>query len=67
MANNFGRRFAPHEERQGIHKDRLACAGFAGEQVEPGAKRGDGMIDDRVVLGAQLDEHSLRPFLKTGR
>jgi hypothetical protein len=58
MANNFCRRFATHEERQSIYKNRLACAGFAGEQIEAGTKRGDSMIDDRVVLGAQLDEHS---------
>jgi hypothetical protein len=67
MTHNFCRRLTTHQQRQSIYKNRLPSAGFAGEQVESRAKCGDGVIDNRVVLGAQLDEHSLRPFVKAGR
>ena len=49
--------FAAHQQGQRVDKDGFARAGFAGEQVEAGAERGDGVIDDGVVFSAQLDEH----------
>ena len=57
MADQLDRAFAPHEEGERIDEDGLACAGFAGEQVESGAKGGDGVIDDGVIISAEFDEH----------
>ena len=57
VADHVGRGFAAHEEGQRVDEDGLAGAGFAGEEVEAGAERGDGVIDDGVVFSAQLDEH----------
>ncbi len=62
VADHFGRGLATHQQRQRIDKDRLACAGFSGEQVESRAECGDGVIDDGVVFGAQFDEHPVQPF-----
>src|SRR5439155_16244168 len=49
---------SPHQKRQSIDQNGLAGAGFAGEQIEPGAENGDSVIDDGVVLGSEFDEHS---------
>src|SRR5579872_1419314 len=54
---------APHQQRQGIYKDRLAGARFSREQVQSHTKCGDGVVDNRVVLGTQLDKHPLQPFV----
>ena len=51
------RTFAAHQEGQCIHEDGFARAGFAGEEIEAGAKGGDGVIDDGVVFSAEFDEH----------
>ena len=58
VADDFGGGFAAHQQGQRIDEDGFACAGFAGEQVEAGAERGDGVIDDGVVFSAQFDEHA---------
>ena len=57
VAHHFDRGFAAHQQSQRIDEDGFARAGFAGEQVEPRAERGDGVIDDGVVFSAQFDEH----------
>ena len=57
VANHFGGGFAAHQQRQRIHENGFARAGFAGEQVQARAERGDGVIDDGVIFGAQFDEH----------
>ena len=57
VADDVGRGFAAHEEGERVDEDGFACAGFAGEEVEAGTERGDGVIDDGVVFSAQFDEH----------
>ena len=57
MAHNFRGGFAAHQQSQRVDEDGFARAGFAGQQVEPGAEDGDGVIDDGVVFSAQFDEH----------
>ncbi len=57
VADDLGGGFAAHEQGQRVDQDGFARAGFAGEQVEPGAEGGDGVIDDGVVFSAQFDEH----------
>ncbi len=57
VANDFRRGLATHQQGQRVDKNRLARAGFAGEQVEARAEDGDGVIDDGVVFSAQFDEH----------
>ena len=57
VSNNFGRCLTTHEESQRIYKNGLACAGLAREQVQSRAKCGDGVINDGIVFGAQLNEH----------
>ena len=64
VADDFGGGFAAHQQGQRIDEDGFARAGFAGEQVEAGAKDGDGVIDDGVVFGAQFDEHLQRTSWK---
>ena len=59
VADDVGGGFAAHEQGQRVDEDGFAGAGFAGEQVEAGAERGDGVIDDGVVFSAQFDEHDL--------
>jgi len=39
-------RICRHQQSQRINEDGFSRAGFAGEQVEPRAERGDGVIDD---------------------
>ena len=62
VADHLRRCLAAHQQSQRIHKNRLARARLAGEQVQPWAKDGDGVIDDGVVLGAQLNEHFGEPL-----
>ena len=57
VADHVGRGFAAHQQGQRVDEDGFARAGFAGEQVEAGTERGDGVIDDGVVFSAQFDEH----------
>src|ERR1700751_3636923 len=45
------------KQRQGVNKYRFAGSGFAGEQVQARSELDDQIIDDRVVLEAQFDEH----------
>src|SRR5271157_981182 len=52
--------FAAHQQRQRVHQDGFARAGFAREQIQPRAKDGDGVIDDSVVFRAQFHQHSER-------
>ena len=59
VADEICRAFAAHEQCQCVHQDGLACAGFAGEQIEAGAKDGYGVIDDGVVFCAEFYEHGL--------
>ena len=66
VANHVGRCLAAHQQSQRIDENGFARAGFACEQVEPRAEDGDGVIDDGVVLGAELDEHESRsPVLRS--
>ena len=57
VAHDLGGGLAAHQQRQRIDQDGFARAGFAGEQVEPRAEDGDGVIDNSVIFGAKLDEH----------
>ena len=57
VADHVGGGFAAHEQGERVDEDGFAGAGFAGEQIEAGAERGDGVIDDGVVFSAQFDEH----------
>ncbi len=57
VADHVGRGFAAHEEGERVDQDGLACAGFAGKEIEAGAEGGDGVIDDGVVFSAEFDEH----------
>ncbi len=59
VSDYFRRRFAAHQQREGVDKNGFARAGFSGEEVEPGAERGNSVIDDGVVFSAQFDEHFL--------
>ncbi len=52
VADDFHGGFAAHEQGQRIDEDGFAGAGFSGEQIEAGAKDGDGVIDDGVVFSA---------------
>ncbi len=60
VAHHFHRCFAPHQQGQRIHKDRLARTGLTRQQIQPWAEHGNGVIDDGVVFSAQFDKHSLR-------
>ena len=66
VADHLDRGFAAHQQSQCIDEDGFARAGFAGEQVEPRAERGDGVIDDGVVFSAQFDEHGVVHSEKAG-
>ena len=57
VADNFDGGLATHEERKCIYQYGLTRAGFAGEEIEAGAERGNGVIDDGVIFSAQFDEH----------
>jgi len=56
----------PISRAKRINEDGFSRAGFAGEQVEPRAERGDGVIDDGVVFSAQFDEHGVVHSEKAG-
>ena len=61
VADHIRGALAPHQKRQRIHENGFSRAGLAGKQIQAGAEYGDGVIDDRVVLGAQFDEHGSVP------
>ena len=60
VADDAGGGFLAHEEGEGVDEDGLACAGFAGEEIEAGTEAGDGVIDDGVVLGSEFEQHGVR-------
>ncbi len=49
--------FSPSSKRERVDQDGFAGARFAGQQVESGGEGHRYVIDDRVVLEAQFDEH----------
>jgi len=57
-ADHVGRSAATVEETEGVHKDGLAAAGFAGEQVETFMEANAEPLDDGVVFDDELQEHS---------
>ena len=57
VADHVGGGLAAHQQGQRVDQDGFAGAGFAREQIEPRAEDGDGVVDDGVILGAELDEH----------
>ena len=49
------------QQRQGVDEDRLAGAGFSGQQVQSQRRTEPPPIDDRVVFNSELDQHRPRP------
>ena len=56
-ADHFIRCAAAEEEAQSVDDDRLAAAGFAGEEVEAGVEVHAQPLDDGVVFDDELEEH----------
>ena len=56
-ADHFGRRAAAEQQAQGVDDDRLAAAGFAGQQVQPAVKANAEALDDRVVFDGEFGDH----------
>ncbi len=50
--------FSSEQQGERVDKDRLACAGLSGEQVEAGTELDGGAIDHSIVFCAQLQQHS---------
>src|SRR5215470_5679057 len=55
--NQIGLRARSAQEQDGVHQDRLASAGLAGEDVEAGDERDGDVLDDREVANPQLAQH----------
>ncbi len=57
VPDDVGGGLAAHQQGERVDQDGFAGAGFAGEEIEPRAEDGDGVVDDGVILGSELDEH----------
>ncbi len=51
MTNHVRRGLFSHQQRQCIHKDRLAGSRLSGQQVQSRSEDRNGMVDHRVILG----------------
>src|SRR5437868_7920751 len=59
MADHVSRRLLTQQQRKRINEDRFSGAGFAGQQVQACGELHRHVVDDRVVLQPQLEQHNL--------
>ena len=57
VTDEVGGGLAAEQKRERVNQDAFAGAGFAGQQVEPRAELGDGVVDHGVIFCAQFEEH----------
>ena len=56
-ADHIGRRPAAEQQAQGVDDDRLAAAGFSGQQVQAAVESNAEALDDRVVFDGEFGDH----------
>ena len=57
MADHISGRLITQQQRQSIDQNGFAGAGFAGQQIQSRRELHHHVVNDRVVLQPQLEEH----------